>query len=170
MLELPGTAPAPAGVTIRPFDPGDQVPARRLILEGLGEHFGVIDETCNPDIDDIAGHYPDRGHVFLVAEYGAELVATGALVCEDQQTGQLVRVSVVKRWRRQGLGRTLVQRLIAAARDRKLARLWMETNDDWIDAIALYSACGFEEFDRCAGNIYMALDLTRNRPPHSCVQ
>jgi ribosomal protein S18 acetylase RimI-like enzyme len=63
------------------------------------------------------------------------------------------------------LGRALVQRLIEAARGQGLARLWMETNDDWRAAIGLYAACGFAECDRHDGNIYMALDLNRNPSP-----
>ncbi len=34
-------------LTIRPFAPGDQEAARRLILEGLVEHFGFVDEALN---------------------------------------------------------------------------------------------------------------------------
>jgi ribosomal protein S18 acetylase RimI-like enzyme len=60
------------------------------------------------------------------------------------------------------LGRALVLRLIGSARDRGLTRLWMETNDDWDAAIGLYQSCGFTEYDRRDGNIYMRLDLSRN--------
>src|SRR5579883_3043906 len=53
---------------IRPFVPPDQQAARVLILRGLGEHFGWIDETCNPDLDDIAATYTGAGHLFLGVE------------------------------------------------------------------------------------------------------
>ena len=154
-------------LTIRPFAPADQIPARRLIQEGLGEHFGVIDETCNPDIDDIAAYYIATGHVFLVAEDAAGIAATAALIFDGAGQGQLVRVSVALRCRRRGLGRALVMRLVAIGRARRLARLWMETNDDWDAAIGLYRSCGFEEFDRREGNVYMALNLSRNPAPVS---
>ncbi len=150
---------------IRPFVLADQPAAQRLILDGLGEHFGVIDEARNPDINDIAATYVDRGHLFLVAQDGSGLVATGALIFEDEHAGQLVRVSVARHWRRRGLGRALVQCLIKVARNQGLVRLWMETNDDWSAAIGLYVACGFAEYDRRDGNIYMALDLSRNPSP-----
>jgi GNAT superfamily N-acetyltransferase len=42
---------------------------------------------------------------------------------------------VARDHRRQGIGRALVARLVDAARARGLARLWMETNDDWTDTI-----------------------------------
>lgn len=40
-------------IKVRPFETRDQVAARKLILSGLGEHFGFIDERLNPDLDDI---------------------------------------------------------------------------------------------------------------------
>ncbi|MGC8780566.1 MAG: GNAT family N-acetyltransferase, partial [Anaerolineae bacterium] len=86
-----------------------------------------------------------------------------ALVIEDAQVGRLVRVSVARAYRRRGLGRALVKRLIIIARERGLRRLWMETNDDWEPAIQLYRSCGFRAYDRRDGNIYMALDLTCNQ-------
>ncbi|CAA9269377.1 MAG: hypothetical protein AVDCRST_MAG93-2561, partial [uncultured Chloroflexia bacterium] len=40
-------------LAIRPFTPADQKAARDLVLDGLGEHFGWIDTSRNPDLDDI---------------------------------------------------------------------------------------------------------------------
>jgi GNAT superfamily N-acetyltransferase len=155
----------PSGLAIRAFTPSDQSAARRLILEGLGEHFGAVDETRNPDIDDIAANYIGRGHLFVIAEDALGLVGTAALVFEGNATAQVVRVSVAPRWRRRGLAKTLVMRLIAAGGALGSVRLWMETNDDWEPAIQLYRACGFAAFGHRDGNIYMDLDLSRN--PHS---
>jgi ribosomal protein S18 acetylase RimI-like enzyme len=152
----------PSDLVIRAFAPSDQVAARRLILEGLGEHFGAVDETRNPDIDDIAANYIDRGRLFLVAEDVLGLVGTAALVFEDGVAAQVVRVSVAPRWRRRGLAKALVMRLIETGRTHGLVRLWMETNDDWEPAISLYRACGFVPHDHRDGNIYMELALSRN--------
>jgi ribosomal protein S18 acetylase RimI-like enzyme len=146
---------------IRPFQPADQEAVRRLILQGLGEHFGAVDETLNPDIDDIMARYVNRGHHFLVALEDREVIGSAALIVEDRDVGQLVRVSVASRYRRQGLARALVTSLINAASARGLTRLWMETNDDWEAAIGLYKRCGFTEYDRRDGNIYMSLALPR---------
>ena len=99
--------------------------------------------------------------MFIVAEIGQALAGTGALVIDDD-SGQIVRVSVIPRWRRLGIGRALVYALLEAARTRGLARVWMETNDDWRDAISLYRRCGFREFDHREGCVFMAFDLARN--------
>jgi ribosomal protein S18 acetylase RimI-like enzyme len=129
-----------------------------LILEGLGEHFGQLDPALNPDLIDISCSYLARGHLFLVAEADGMLIGAGALRVEGAE-GQIVRVSVGRHLRRQGIGREIVMALVDAARTRGLNRIWMETNDDWHDAIGLYRQCGFREFDRRDGCIFMELGL-----------
>ena len=146
---------------IRPFAPADQTAARALILEGLREHWGWLDPSLNTDLTDITASYVAPGHVFLVAESGQALAGTGALIV-DRDKGQIVRVAVHPQWRRRGIGRALVAALLEAARARGLARVWMETNDDWIDAVSLYRSCGFQEFDRREGCVFMALNLAGN--------
>jgi putative acetyltransferase len=142
----------------RAFVPRDQAAARALILEGLREHWGWLDPSLNPDLDDIAASYVAPGNVFLVAEIGQTLAGTGALVI-DGNVGQIVRLSITPQWRRCGIGQALVVTLLDAARTRGLVRVWMETNDDWHDAIGLYRHCGFEEFDHREGSVFMALAL-----------
>jgi ribosomal protein S18 acetylase RimI-like enzyme len=143
---------------IRAFTRQDQAAARRLILAGLGEHFGVIDPSANPDLDDIWASYPGSGHVFCVVDDYGVIVGTGALLGSGSG-GQIARVSVVRDHRRSGIGRGVVQHLLAEARRLRLARVWMETNDDWHAAIALYVSCGFVEYDRRDGCVFMACDL-----------
>jgi ribosomal protein S18 acetylase RimI-like enzyme len=147
------------GITIRPFAPTDQITTRRLVLAGLGDHFGVIDETMNPDLDDIVTHYLVPGHRFVLAERNGALVGTGALIEEAPDTGRLVRMSVDRDHRGRGIGRALVDHLVAEARARGYRRVVVETNDDWWDAIGLYRACGFVEFDRRDGDVHMVLAL-----------
>jgi ribosomal protein S18 acetylase RimI-like enzyme len=144
---------------IRPFARADQAAVRRLILTGLGEHFGHIDESLNPDLADIHATYIQPGHVFVVACLAGELAGTGALRLHDALEGELVRISVSPTRRRQGIGQALVAHLIAAARQRGLTRLLVETNHDWYDAINLYKRFGFTEYDRDATNVYLHLDL-----------
>ncbi len=144
---------------IRPLRLTEQAAARQLILTGLGEHFGWIDETCNPDLDDLEAAYLRPGHCFVVAELDGAIIGTGALVAENPGVGRLVRISVDRRFRGRGIGRRLVQRLIAEARARGYQRVVCETNDDWSDAVALYRACGFVEEARRNGEIHFSLDL-----------
>lgn len=142
--------------TLRPFMPADQSAARALILAGLGERFGVIDETRNPDVDDIAASYLAHGHTFLVAEAAGEVIGTAGLIFEpDGATCQLVRVSVRRELRRQGVARALVAALLAEARELGMRRVWVETDEPWRDAIALYKRLGFVEYAWRDGLVFL---------------
>lgn len=151
-------------LVIRPFVTADQDAARRLILTGLGEHFGFIDETLNPDLDDIVGNYLASGHAFLIAELNGQIVGTGALISAGEQTGRIVRMSVAREMRRAGIGQAVIARLMDIARERGFTRLVLETNIDWDDAVGFYQHCGFRETARGMGGIRLALDLTPTRP------
>jgi hypothetical protein len=81
---------------IRPFEVGDQEAAKQLVVTGLGERWGWIDPTLNPDLNDIATTY--RTGIFLVGYLNDLLVATGALMPEVTPEGldvlRVVRMSV----------------------------------------------------------------------------
>lgn len=127
---------------IRPFQPADQVEARTLILSGLVEHWGWLDETKNPDLDDIALSFA-RG-AFLVARREGRLVGTGGLLpTPDPQTWQIVRMSVAADMRRLGLGRQILAALEFEAQQRSASRLILETTAAWQEVIAFYLRCGF---------------------------
>lgn len=149
-----------AEVVIRAFTIDDQDAARTLIINGLGEHFGFIDETLNPDLDNIAASYIAHGHTFLVAERHHVLVGTGALLVQPGQIGQFVRISTHPGYRRLGIARAICQQLIARARARDLRRLIVETNHNWYDAIKLYQKLGFMENMRNSEGVQFSLQLS----------
>ena len=69
-----------AQITICEFERRYQDAAAELINSGLGEHFGVVDATMNPDLYDIEKNYD--GGEFLLALDGDRLIGTGSLVRE----------------------------------------------------------------------------------------
>lgn len=150
-----------AGVvlTIRPFQAHDQEAVRDLILDGLGEHFPVVDATLNPDLDDINASYIQQGHAMLVAQLAGQIVGTGVLIALDDRVGRIARVSVARGYRRRGIAAQIVAGLVELARERLLRRLVVETNHDWLEAIALYRTLGFQPYDRDEVSIHMELEL-----------
>ena len=154
--------PEPPGLVIRPMQPEDQPTVRRLILDGLADHFGEIDETRNPDIDDLLGHYGPMDGFSIVAERDGELVGVGTFHAEGERAARLVRMSVRGYQRVRGLGRALVRRLLDEARARGYQEAVCETCDDWEDAIALYRRCGFSEVGRRDGDIHFRLGLAED--------
>lgn len=142
--------PHPAdAITVRAFRPEDQDAVKALILAGLEEHWGTLDPSLNPDLDDIAKSYGED--VFLVACTGGRIVGTGALCqCRADQdrlagtrSAQIVRMSVASEMRRHGIGRLILNELCARARIRGVRRLVLETTSTWHEAIAFYEGFGF---------------------------
>ncbi len=151
--------PLPPDCRIRLVQPTDQDAVNQLILDGLRGHFGFLDATLNPDLDDIEQSYIERGSYFAVIECHAQIVATGALVEEDRETGRLVRMSVAQTMRGQGLGRQMVEHLVQEAGTRGYRRVVCETNYDWHDAIGLYRSCGFTEVGIRDGDRHFVREL-----------
>lgn len=144
---------------IRPFRREDQNEARRIILEGLGEHFGTIDQNLNPDLDDIMATYTKAGHEFVVAELEAWMVGTGALLIEDNNRGRIVRVSINPNFRNRGYGEAIVKHLLKLGQKYDLGEIVVETNHDWDSAIELYQKCGFQPYERDEESFHLQLAL-----------
>jgi GNAT superfamily N-acetyltransferase len=139
-------------LTIRPVQLHELAAARQLILEGLAEQWGFLDETRNPDLDDIPGYY--AAGEFLVAQHAGRVVGTGALLPEGTDTGRIVRMSVDRAYRRQGIGRAILQALTAEARRRGYCRLVLETTATWTEAIAFYQAQGYRPVGEQLGDLH----------------
>ncbi len=144
-------------LTLQPFCPADQAEVKSLILAGLFDHWGVLDPTKNPDLEDIAAAY--AGATLLVARLAGRIVATGALVPRGEGVAEIVRMSVARGQRRRGLGRSILIRLVEQARRDGLHQVVLETTDTWQEVIAFYLDFGFHITHYAGGDVYFALDL-----------
>ena len=131
-------------IQVRPFQPSDQTLTKKLILAGLADHWGTLDPTLNPDLNDITHSY--RGETFLLAVQGEEIIGCGALIEEEGMAGygRIVRMSVKKENRRQGLGQLILHHLQLAAQQRHFHKIVLETTQTWLDVVAFYQANGFQ--------------------------
>jgi N-acetylglutamate synthase-like GNAT family acetyltransferase len=145
-------------LVVRPFDPRDQAQARRIVLEGLGEHFGVIDQSLNPDLDDIYRSFTTAGNEFYVAENDAQIVGTVGLLFEVR-TSRIVRMSVAHDYRRRGIAKALLERCIESTVSRGLTAIVAFSEPHWPDAVGFYVACGFEQFGRDEVDVHLGLLL-----------
>jgi putative acetyltransferase len=139
------------------FSPSDQDEAKALILAGMQEHYGAIDPSLNPDLNDIAASYSNG--VFLVARLDHQIVGTGAYKPVTSGTVQFVRMSVAKTFRRMGIARSILTELIALARSAGMERVILETTVGWQDAIAFYLSCGFVPTEIKDGDQYFEYNL-----------
>jgi len=129
-------------ISIYPFEKEDQADVKALILVGLEEHWGQIDPTLNPDLDDIGTSYADG--TFLVAWHEEKIIGTGALIPRSEQCAEIVRMSVATSMRRRGVGQLVLQKLCQAAREQGFEQLSLETTATWHGVVQFYKQFGFE--------------------------
>jgi GNAT superfamily N-acetyltransferase len=147
-------------IKIVPFRAEDQEAAKKLVLAGLAEHWGELDLSKNPDLNDIATTYANG--IFLVAWLGGEIVGTGALVQRREGQAEIVRMSVARKMRRRGVGRQILQKLIDWAREKGYERVVLETTVTWSEVVAFYLQYGFHITHYQDGDVYFALELVEN--------
>lgn len=146
---------------IERFAAHQQAVVRSLVLAGLAERWGSIDDALNHDLDDIATSYA-HGCV-LVATRDRSIVGTGTVVPRDNGTAEIVRMSVATSERRTGVGRMIVDSLVDVARSWSVQRVVCETTSQWTSAIDFYVGCGFvidrEEYGEFGRDTYLSLSL-----------
>ena len=147
------------GITILPFQPEDQSEVKKLILAGLKEHWGVLDPTKNPDLNDISLTYAEA--IFLVARQNDKIIGTGALVPKPDGTAEIVRMSVAANLRRKGIGRKILQKLSEQAKRNGYKRLVLETTETWYEVIEFYKQLGFQITHYLDGDVYFVLDISK---------
>ena len=147
-------------IDIRPFERDHQREVRNLILTGMGERWGSIDESANPDIDDIENSYGSNN--FFVGFHDGELAATGGLVPESDSRVRVTRMWVAKHLRRAGIGSQMMRHLLTIVRQRQFKHVVLETTDTWQDAISFYKKHGFLVQDHRDGDIHFSMDLSRD--------
>lgn len=110
--------------------------------------------------DYLATHIEGDVYRVWVAEESGRIIAMGGLVLVDRpphprsrRTGEgfIVNVYTLPRWRGRGVGRAVMDALVADARALQLRRVYLRTSDD---GRPLYEGMGFRD----PGN-YLSLDL-----------
>jgi putative acetyltransferase len=144
-------------IILLPFQPKDQAAVKQLVLAGLAEHWGEIDPTRNPDLNDIAASYSKA--TFLVARAQGRIVGCGALVPHNQEIAEIMRMSVAAGMRRQGIARQILDCLIEQARTGGFKKVILETTATWAEVIEFYLSCGFQITHYQDGDVYFALEL-----------
>jgi len=153
---------------VRTFCEEDQTRAKEIITTGLKEHWGAIyDPKYAADVDDIYSHYMQRVHaIFLVAcADGQEIIGTVVLLpatttenarSEGWQNWvvRIVRVSVAKEWRRNGVGRKLVSELSNRAKEFGCRTVVMETTTSWTDSVHFWQSSGFSRIGESGGDTH----------------
>jgi ribosomal protein S18 acetylase RimI-like enzyme len=134
---------------IRRYSQPDKQAVWRLhnvALEQIDAHGG--NGPWDDDLHHIEHVYLETGGEFLVGIENARLVAMGALLPTAPGEAEIKRMRVEPDRQRQGFGRAILEALLAAARQRNLTRLHLETTTGQIAAQRLYESAGFVQTGR----------------------
>ena len=86
-------------------------------------------------------------YVMLVAEEESEILGYAILLSVFDE-GDLMNIAVAERARRQGIGETLLQEILQAARERGVKKLFLEVREHNTPAIRMYEKNGFVFFGK----------------------
>lgn len=133
-------APAPEGVRLRPFAPGDEPGIARVhAASELGA--GTVEDVRTR----LLAHPSFRPERLIVAERLGEIVGTAAawIDRDDPTTGFLHMLGTLAEHRGRGLGASLVVATLRRHRSEGLARQWLRTDEWREDAVRLYLRLGY---------------------------
>mgnify|MGYP002388937201 FL=1 len=133
-------------LTIRRATNAD-IPAIRAVLHAVRLEYGVLSEigANDPDLDDIELGYFGRGGHFEIVEDGTGRVwGCAGLYPLSQHRAELCKMYLERPARGLGLGKRLLENLLAAACRGGFREVWLETNSVLTEAITLYRKYGFE--------------------------
>ena len=142
-------------VNVRPATNEDREKVTELVSRVL-EEFGMALDTSASDADllDLEVTYLETGGLFEVAEDGrGNLVGTvGVCPRADAGTCTLRKMYLVPEARGLGLGRHLLERALAGARQRGFRTVVLETAGAMSAAIRLYTQAGFRPLEQPPGS------------------
>jgi len=136
------SASAGDGVTIREFQPGDEIAFRRLNEEWIVRYFSLEPKDQQTLGDPRVSILDPGGRIFLAVQ-GSETLGCCALIAVGPGEFEVAKMAVTETAQGAGVGRQLLVTAIASARASGARRLLLETNRMLVRAIRLYESVGF---------------------------
>jgi ribosomal protein S18 acetylase RimI-like enzyme len=133
-------------VTIRAARLPDEVPAVRALFEEYAAGLGVslCFQNFDAELAGLPGSYAPPAGRLLVAEAGGEVVGCVALRPHKPGICELKRLYVRQAYRGKGLGRRLLEALLAEAVAAGYREAVFDTIESMKEALALYRTFAFE--------------------------
>lgn len=152
-------------ITIAPADPRE--PAVRALVEthlAFGRAMTPPEDAHALEVEELL----EPGLTLFAAQSEGVVLGVGALKEIDAEQGELKTMHTAERARGRGVGRAMLDRLLAEARARGLRRVSLETGamDAFLPARSLYLAAGFTpcapfgDYRTSPNSVYLSLDLT----------
>ena len=149
-------------LTIVPYDPANPQHKRSfaaLNIEWLQRYFSVEDVDWKMFDDPIATIVAPGGEIVL-AEIDGVVVGCGALIKRSDEIFELAKMAVSAVYQGKGIGAKIVEVLVASARARGLAKLYLVSSVKLPQAVPLYRKLGFVDTDLPLHEVYKRSDIT----------
>lgn len=131
-------------VSIRSADVEDGRPVRRIVFDILNEYRVPADpDDSDRDVMDFGENSEPRRLTF-VAECEGAIVGCVIVTPTEEGVGKLSKLFVARRYRRQGVGRKLMEQALQAALEHNYSRLVIHTRARYREAIAFYESSGWK--------------------------
>ena len=168
LLRDTGSVTSNAGVSVRLFQataPHQWDEARRLVREYAASlKVDLAFQNFDAELLHFTSEYAAPRGAFILAEEAGRSIACIGLRQFSAGIGEIKRLYVVPAARGRGLGRVLVERIIAVARETGYRSVLLDTLPFMKEAQALYSSLGFKpttayRFNPIEGSAFLRLDL-----------
>lgn len=125
-------------------------PDVRALIDALDAYQTQLYPAESNHLLDLASLPPESVIMHAIIHASGEMVGCGAIVLNDDGTGEMKRVFIDERHRGQQLGEKLLDALESAALERGCHTLRLETGIKQQAAIRLYTRCGYQQRDAFA--------------------
>ncbi len=132
----------PSAITMRKFQPGDEEAFCRLNEAWIEQYFRLEDKD-KKILREPEKYILSQGGQIFMALRAQTAVGCCALIPMSGGIFELSKMVVAQAERGRGIGRRLLQHVVAEARQLGIGRLYLETNSTLKNAIHLYESIGF---------------------------
>lgn len=155
--KLPALTPE---VTIREFEPGDEIAFRRLNEEWIQRYFRIEPKEAVVLASPRSTILDPGGKIFFALVDG-QRVGCCALRRMSDHEFEVAKMAVTPEFQGAGIGRKLLRTVIEAGRASGAGRLYLETNHILTPAIRLYESMGFRHLppERIVPSEYLRADV-----------
>lgn len=144
-------------ISIRPIAPLDNPSLAQIIRSTLAEfganHPGTVyyDEST----DHLFELFQKPGSIYYVAELAGKILGGGGIFPSDgldKDTCELVKMYLLPEGRGQGLGKLLIEKALAFAKEAGYKKVYLETMPELKKAMSVYEKFGFKYLTGPMGN------------------
>ena len=142
---------------IRNIQPSDNPIIARIVKDTLAEFGADYPDTVyyDPTTDALYELFQKEGATYFVAELDGEIVGGGGIYPTDglaDDTCELVKMYLLPKGRGIGLGKTLIEKSLAFAKEAGYKKVYLESMPELKQALKVYAKFGFEYLVGPMGN------------------